>query len=162
MFSPVSTEVLGSAPAASYKYLPFFPFLIHLSLTPSSSWVWESGKDIIKTSICIYFPLWNCFCSYEGINTVKDHPWAIYSFHKKLLLKLPISLPPDPINTAGNFSPMPLTYFHLAPVWCIRSDSQAVIGHLHHCRHDNSERQSMIPCPGHTFQYSLSVQSHWV
>lgn len=69
--------------------------------------------------------------------------------------------PADPVNTAGKFSSMPLTYFHLAPVWCIRSDSPAVTGHLHHCRHDNSERQSMIPYPGHPFQCSLSVQSHW-
>lgn len=70
--------------------------------------------------------------------------------------------PADPVNTAGKFSSMPLTYFHLAPVWCIRSDSPAVTGHLHHCRHDNSERQSMIPYPGHPFQCSLSVQSPWV
>lgn len=73
-----------------------------------------------------------------------------------------LASPADPVNTASKFPSMPLTYFHLASVWCIRSDSPAVTGHLHHCRHDNSERQSMIPYPGHPIQRSLSVQSHWV
>lgn len=37
-------------------YLPFFPFLFQLSLTPPAFWLWESSRDIIMMSICIYFP----------------------------------------------------------------------------------------------------------